>query len=373
MYLLKIIILILILCNVPAFALVAFGPLAGTILSYSSFLLIIVYYFLKKEKPIILFSFLLFGLLYFIIGILVKPIEGYSFVTTIIKFFIYTIFVVSLVKDTREIEIPLILIFIPISIIIESIFSSEEINRFGGISLNPNGAGFACIVGYVFNMNNKNNKNKIFGIILFSIGGLLTLSRTFILLWIISNVFYSFKNKSNLVYIIIAFLVLTNLINQLDESVFDLKRLQAFTDLFQGRYNESLDEDSRTETWALYYSRIFESPFVGNGYLSFSGSTYGEGINKVIEVGVHNTYLLLIGESGIFVLCFFLYILIKQLSFCIQSYKYSPLYLQLFSAITIFLLTSHNFFDNYFMLFLLIWIENAMNEINKNLITYNSI
>ena len=113
---LKLIILLIIFWNLPSFAAVNVNALTGSILSYGTFFLIIVYYFFnKKEKPIVSFIFL--GLLYFLISVLVDTVNTENFITTFIKYFIFIIMGIKVVKDTTDTGIYIFLLLGSLSII----------------------------------------------------------------------------------------------------------------------------------------------------------------------------------------------------------------------------------------------------------------
>ena len=220
---LRIIILFLILCNIPAFALVNFDAKAGSILSYLTFFLIIVYYFLnKKELP--LAQFIILGLLYFFISSIVDNQNTESLIVTSLKYFIFVIAGASVIKDTKKIEIYILLLLGSLSIIYEPFFGNILSGRYGGFYLNPNGAGFACLIGFCISISVADKKVRLVGQILFSIAGFVTFSRTFLLLWLLINMFslvISYKN----IYMILTGAVLFSFFLSLgDKFEFDLKK-----------------------------------------------------------------------------------------------------------------------------------------------------
>lgn len=352
---LKLIILLLIFWNLPSFAAVNVNALTGSILSYGTFFLIIVYYFFnKKEKPIVSFIFL--GLLYFLISVLVDTVNTENFITTFIKYFIFIIMGIKVVKDTTDTGIYIFLLLGSLSIIYESIFVTDIGGRFSGFYLNPNSAGFICILGYCFSLSIDNKILKILGQILFSIAGFVTFSRTFFLLWVLINIIslsISYKNA----YIIIMGLVLFSFFLSFGVKFdFNTRRLEAFSRLLDGEISDEMGEDSRTQIWALYYERIYESPIFGNGYLSFSGNTFGRGESAYYDEGVHNTPLLIIGEAGVFTFLYFIWIYGGFLAKGIRMYKNEPLIFLVSFSLFMYMLTNHNYFNNYLILFVSIWL-----------------
>ena len=352
---LKLIILLIIFWNLPSFAAVNVNALTGSILSYGTFFLIIVYYFFnKKEKPIVSFIFL--GLLYFLISVLVDTVNTENFITTFIKYFIFIIMGIKVVKDTTDTGIYIFLLLGSLSIIYESIFVTDIGGRFSGFYLNPNSAGFICILGYCFSLSIDNKILKILGQILFSIAGFVTFSRTFFLLWVLINIIslsISYKNA----YIIIMGLVLFSFFLSFGVKFdFNTRRLEAFSRLLDGEISDEMGEDSRTQIWALYYERIYESPIFGNGYLSFSGNTFGRGESAYYDEGVHNTPLLIIGEAGVFTFLYFIWIYGGFLAKGIRMYKNEPLIFLVSFSLFMYMLTNHNYFNNYLILFVSIWL-----------------
>jgi hypothetical protein len=367
---LKLIILVLILLNIPSFALKNVDALAGTILSYGTFILIIVYFFFnKKEKPIV--SLIVLGFLYFLISVIVNSQNSDNFFVIFVKYFII-IMATNLIKDTKEIEIYILLLIGALSVLYESIFIIDIGGRYSGFFLNPNIAGFICILGYCFSLIIDINKLRLFGQIVFTIAGLVTFSRTFLLLWILINVISLLINKKNIYKIFIAILLLSLFLKFGDKFDFDIKRLEAFTTFFDGKINDNMEEDSRTETWALYYDKIIDSPFFGNGYMTFSGKSYGYGEYASYQVGVHNTFLLILGEAGLFVFIYFVWI---YFGFMVRGYnlfKEKPSVFLISLVLILFLFTNHNFFDNYILLFFSMWLFFQINIFKiKNSKIYN--
>lgn len=352
---LRIVILFLILCNIPSFAKQSFGSSEGAILSLCLFLFIILYYFINKKEQ--LFSpFIIIGILYFLISPLIDPINTQSILPVILKYFIFIILGLSFIKDTKKVEIFFLLLLGSLSIVYESVFEDNLVGRFGGFYLNPNGAGFACLIGFCFSIFNKDNKIKALGQILFSFAGFLTFSRTFLLIWILINMFsllISYKNVYKILAGVLLFSVFLSLENKFD---FDVRRFEAFSSILDGKVSEGLEEGSRTETWEAYYDRIYASPLFGNGYLSFSGKTFGTGDNSYSIQGVHNTFLMILGEAGFFVFIFFTWIYCGFIVRGIKLFKEDPLIFFVSFSLFMFMLTNHNFFDNYLVLFVSLWL-----------------
>jgi hypothetical protein len=368
---LKTVLLVLLFGNLPSFFLVHLDATTGAILSYGTFLLIIIYFFYKKEIPII--PLVILGLSYFLISILVDSQNSDGFIATFIKYLIFVTLGASVIKDVTKNEIFYFFLFGALSIIYESIFVIDIGGRYSGLYLNPNFAGCICILGYCFSFSVSDKNIKTIGQILFSYAGFVTFSRTFLLLWVLINILslsISYKNSYKIFLGIILISFFVSFGNKFD---FNTKRLEAFATILDGKISQDLAENSRTETWAKYYDRILEQPFFGNGYSSFSGKTFGEDDRSYGIVGVHNTPLLIIGEAGIFVFLYFLWIYGGFIVSGIHYFKEDFLLLLVSFSLFIYMLTTHNFFNNYILLSISIWlyqqIETKKTEEHKTLKT----
>jgi hypothetical protein len=351
---LRIIFLFLVLCNFPSFALVHISPFAGTVLSYSTFLILITYSFFEKVLPIK--EYLLLGFFYFFISLLVDSTAFDSSLFLVIKYFIFFYCVNSILFYVKNIEIFGILILGCFSIFIEVYLSGGLVGRFSGFYLNPNAAGFAVLIGFIFSMSLFKSRLKILAQVLFSVAGFLTFSRTFLVLWIIVNLitfFHSFKNGLKLFFGVILFTLFIAFFQDLG---IDSQRFSAYSLALKGELSDDLAVDIRSDTWSIYYEDILNSLFFGNGFLSFSGKKFGSGFNEYSVQGVHNSYLMVLGESGIFVFIIFLFLHIRYLYVGFNVFSQFPVYFLLSISLALFLLTSHNFFDNYLILFLSAWL-----------------
>ena len=93
-----------------------------------------------------------------------------------------------------------------------------------------------------------------------------------------------------------------------------------------------------------------------NGYLSFSGNTFGREESAYYDEGVHNTPLLIIGEAGVFTFLYFIWIYGGFLAKGIRMYKNEPLIFLVSFSLFMYMLTNHNYFNNYLILFVSIWL-----------------
>ncbi|TCC92710.1 hypothetical protein FBD94_23525 [Pedobacter hiemivivus] len=297
------------------------NPAVGSILSYSTFLLIIIYYLsTDHHKPVI--PFIVFGLLFSLICLIVSSHFFEMLLVTFMKYFVFIIMVSNLVRDVKNTDIYCLLLIGSLSIIYEAIFVVGIGMGSTGFYLNANFAAYACLLGYIFGLSIENQKLKIAGQILFSIAGLVTFSRTFLLIWLLINllsVFVHYKNIYKVAMCVALFVVFL-----------------VFGDKF--------DFSSSTETWRYYYDKILSNPIWGNGYHSFS------------KESLHNTFLMIMGEAGIFALLYFMwmygYLLVKG----VHYFKDNPIIFFLSFSLVLFMLTEHSYFDNYLVLFISLWL-----------------
>jgi O-antigen ligase len=364
MKLLRYSILILILWSIPSFTLIYINESVGAVLSYLSISLMMLYYFLIENKSKPLFPFLLLGFSYFIIaglgydGVVVET--TYYFVN-FIKFILVIVFGAEILKNTTLKEIYIILIIGALSIICHALFFSGGVSygRYSGFYLNPNPAGVICLVGFSLSFGIKNVKLKLIGQLIFSFAGIITLSRYFISIWILLNLISVIVNKKNLIAPLISVVVLLFIIS-FSSSSFKLNtlRFEALQSIFSSNENlrtGSITNNSRDETWASYYDIILSKPFIGNGYKKI-------GEQNSLGGGVHNTYLLVLGEAGILPFIILIWIVVSLLLKGFKEYKSNLHYFLLAIVITTFLLVSHTFFGVFYYIFITLFLYLKLNE-----------
>lgn len=352
----RIIILFLIFCNLPSYFLAKASASLGQLLSYGTFLLIILYYIINENKKLIV-PFIVLGVSFFLIAIMVSAENNETYLVTMIKYFIIVIMGSIVVNDTTKEEIYTVLLLGCSSIIYESIFIEGIGGRYRGFYLNPNAAGYACILGYCLSFSITDKKLKTIGQLLFSIAGFMTFSRTFLLIWVLINLIsllISYKNVYKFVFGVALFSLFLSFGSKLDLSA---KRLNAFSGIMEGKVNDDLKEESREETWSHYYNKILDNPILGNGYHSFSGEISGPENNSfTIRNGVHNTFLMIIGEAGFFVLLYFIWIYGGFLVNGIKMFADMPLFFLVSFSLIMYMLTNHNYFENNLVLFVSMWL-----------------
>jgi len=347
---LKYLILFLVLCNIASIMIVGYGSATyGALLSAMTYGGLLLYYFLSsKNNPA--WPFVLFAIVYYTIsGAIDVPVEKFYF-RDFIKYLIMIVCGGELARRTTLTELMFFLGIGSSSILIHSIFFESKIGRFSGFYLDPNSASFICLLGCCMTYAIKSIKWRLIILFFYTFCGALTFSRSFFVLWFLMSIMASIQNRKNLNSIGLGIASLFLLLSLSVVLEVNTSRLS----LIEGALNNDFDshaanEDSRTETWSLYYDKVFEAPFFGNGYRSFSGKTG-------VIVGVHNTYLRIIGEAGIIALLLYLYfyglLLFKSVKvFWTEVHK--PL---LVVSIMILLLTIHNFVIDDYITLISLWL-----------------
>ena len=227
-------------------------------------------------------------------------------------------------------------------------------SRASGFFGNPNEAGFIanlCLIFLMFFFI-ENKKNK-FLIILFMIGSLYASFRSFSKISMLFSVllvgyFFFFMYKHQLkkriflklgVTMILSILVLlsTYAINNIDELTKDWDsnqklRIEAVTLLLTKGDLESTSDSERAEGFNTGLRMIKENLLVGKGYGYLQ---FGIISNKQ---GVHNTYIMIFGESGIIGFLLFILIFISLFIFLWEIRNHKSLFFLICSIVSLILL-----------------------------------
>jgi len=262
-----------------------------------------------------------------------------------------------LYRTTKK-EIYIILLIGSVSIIVNAlIFPLANPNfhptygRFSGFYLNPNFAGAICLVGYALSYAMTNKWLKFGGQLLFTLAGIFTLSRSFFVIWILINIASIYRDKKNIQAPLIGVLMVLIVLGFSGKLSLNSERFSALESIFTGKKVQSrtITKDARTETWALYTDMILDKPLLGNGYQKFQ-------IHRSGYPGVHNSYMMVIGEAGIlpFILMvgIYAYLLIKSY----KIFKTEPEYFYLSLVVSIALLVGHGYFSNFYNVFISMYI-----------------
>lgn len=356
---LKYFILCLFLLNIPSVTKVYINSSISNLFSILSFLLLILYYVLVERSKLNIWMIVL-GLLFFSIsnlsGVPNLPEENKDLFIYIFKYFVVVICGYELLKNTTTREVTFFLFLGSLTIILQTfLFNNPLIDygRYSGFYLNPNVAGFICLIGYGLSFASQNKNFRLIFQIVFTIMGLLTFSRTFVLLWLITNLIsikIDFKNVRVLLY---GFGILTAFVIYSEFLPVKNPRLAQLSAIVKGEEvnTAEINEGSRTETWSIFYDALFERPFFGNGYKSFSGYSH------ISQVGAHNTFLKIWGEAGIIVFVIFIAMYLTMVKQSLMFFESSPHIFLTAIAVILFLTTNHNFFDNGYILFISMWVQ----------------
>lgn len=351
---LKYVILTLFVVNIPLVALNSFGATYGTILSYTSYLLLIIYYIFYAVGRPPNYWLLYLGCLYFIISGLQIYVSGdeNSWLIGMMKFFVLMLFGNNLFREVTKKEMIFFLFIGALSVIANGFFFPSDYGRASGFYYNANPAGLACLFGYTLTYGLRNKTLRQVLQVVFTIGGIVTFSRTFIIVWILVNLFSIKKSRKNIRIFVLGIGVFLTLF--IAGELFNLggRRFESFkAAISNDRPKSSLDKDSRSGTWSLFYEDVMDSPILGNGYGSFQGG----GLHGV---GAHNTYLLIIGEAGIIPLIIFLIIISKYAILAWKKFQQDETLLYMSMTLALYFLTLHDFFEYPFMLSLVLFWTN---------------
>jgi O-antigen ligase len=233
--------------------------------------------------------------------------------------------------------------------------------RYSGFYLNPNLAATICLLGYSLSFAMRNIKWKLLGQILFTVGGLFTLSRTFIVVWLLITIIAIYRNKRNIVAPMIGAVTLILIFTFSGNLTLESRRFGALQSML-GQGNESTEvigEDRRDQTWAHYYDLIFDKPFVGHGFLNFQKKGIG-------LPGVHNSFLMVIGEAGIIPFIIMLMIYIQMLLRSYFFFDSHPWYLYITITLILSMMAGHGYFKNFITVFLSLYVYIRLFDLSTS-------
>jgi hypothetical protein len=306
--------------------------------------------------------FITFGILFFLISFIINAQFSISFLVTIIKYFIFITMMSTVLKDVKGEEVYSLLLLGCLSVIYEAVLVTNPGDTSSGFYLNANFAACASIIGYAFSLTITNKKLKTIGQILFTISGFVTFSIIFLFLWILINLLSVFANTRSIYKLVVYLCLLVVFISFADKLHLSKHRLSSLPGVSGKKIDDKLKAGRPSETWALYYDKILKNPIWGNGY----GQTVGEAdIRFTIQVGVYNTFLMIMGQAGVFALLYFLWIYGYITMNGLHFFKRNPNVFFLSLALILYLLTSHDYFDNYLVLFTSLWLYHEIYKMKK--------
>lgn len=363
MKVLKYILLTLILLNVPTFSIASISPTIGSLTSGLLLACIIIYYFLEKKHNIII-PLVLLGLSYYTISSLNFSGNTAEFLKDMIRYFVIILGTRNLAAVTKKNELSIMLLIGAISIIINAIMFSSLYGRYSGFYINPNMAGFICIIGFAFTFNIPIKSLKLAAQFLFTIAGLMTLSRTFILLFLLVNIIAICIDKKNILTLFAGAIGITIILG-FSSLKLNTDRFNALKSIFSDEVDTTtITEATREETWSKYIDDLLTYPLLGKGYKKLHGKP--KGTYRGNDRGVHNSFLMILGEAGIlpFLIAVYFYLILFFKS--IKQIRQEPVLFTLSIILISYLMVSHNYFDNAIILFISIWLYNRLNSNDNN-------
>lgn len=351
-----------------------FGASLGSLSSYLTSLSIIGFYVLVKDWHKPLWPFIILGLLYFLISSInytYLDIDN-AFIKQFFRFMIVVVFGAELAQRTTTKDFYFILLLGGISVIINAlIFPLANANftptygRYSGFYLNPNLAGSICLFGYAISLSISKRYWKLMGAFIFTLAGILTFSRTFIVVWLIINFLTILQSKKNIFIPAIGVIVLVIVLTFSQNLTLNKERFGALQSVFGEEQidTETIKKGSRQDTWALYYDMIMEKPLLGNGYLKLRIRKPYQGMP-----GVHNSFLMVLGEAGIIpfllMLGIYVYLLIKSFN----NFKTKPELFYISVVLLLNLMTGHGYFTNFQSVFIsmFVFIQLQKHSLNIN-------
>lgn len=351
------------LWGIPSFIKLATGlsNQIASLASYGMFILLLGFYLIsKKEKPLIIFVIL--GLLYFVISALSFIPDFNDYMNKFVKYIILIICGAELARQTTKKEFFIFCILGACSVLAHALLFQDDYGRYSGFYINPNGAGFICIIGYCLSFAIASKKLKLFGQLVLTLAGILTFSRTFIGLWLLVSLISVISNKRNSINFGLGLGAMIFVISLASFLQLNTVRLSAFESILNDNPSSgisTIQEGGRLETWSVYYDMILDKPIFGNGYELLSG--FDE-----TQQGVHNSFLKILGEAGIFPFLLFVGIYFYMFKKSLSTYKTKAHHLMLSITLIGILMIMHNYFDNNLILFTSLWLYVSLMENGAN-------
>lgn len=325
----------LILLNVNGFLYMAFGtPQLASALNYFTLFCAVILIYFKPVKFKINFNELVFitGFLSFMIfSVLSKQINDISIdletISYLFAYFTYLlIFIVFLISlsnfesnhfdDYLSFVMKLLLIssiMVPLSLFYRQFLAYPplELTRGFGLFANPNEAGIVscvCLALLMYLNVIRKSRKYLFLMAIPVIGVFASFSKSaMLILFLLVFLFILFKrSKVQISIFVLVALAIFSLISSFDFSLLNdfgfsdvqVRRLQQVFDIVAGDGLNAGTTSSRSLLWGFGYEMFLNEPFFGNGlgslhHMDYIKNEFGE------PQGVHNLYLMLLGESGI--------------------------------------------------------------------------
>jgi len=350
-----------------------------------SFVLIIIG--VRQEIPLsrefILYAFSI--ILYVAIGGIVGVIYSDAYISRVplLVFRYFTVLVVTLAAyygvclchSVRLEPLKIILIFSTIATFFIPFGTELNISgkiivdneRNAGLFGNPNEAGIIAALGFACALVYVSRKLILIALsIFFIVMAVLTFSKAVLLMLIIvyfTNLLLKGKLSTGALRLIVGVVVIYTLIILFRAEIPEqfegnqARRIEQFISIMMLEPSKESVESSRGYLWKIGYGYIYKHPLFGNGLgMLHSMDGANASVNDGHSQGVHNSYLLKFGDSGIFAILSFVLFLIVALY---QSFKlakqhiYARVALSYFIIFALDCIGTHNVellrFHNYLM------------------------
>lgn len=240
----------------------------------------------------------------------------------------------------------------------EILYGNGRIGRYAGLYINANAASAAMLFALLL-INMESGIYKILGFMVCVAAGFLTLSRTFMITFMIF-VILSFELTPRKLANILVFCLFVRFLLPFMELI-DLRseRLEFIYGLVQeGRIEGFFDsKNSRGDLRTEYSELIVENPIIGNGFNAFRSGKYVDS-----GLGVHNTFIAILGEGGalsfITILIFFGVLAVRF----INRLDFSSVRFKAFILVLTQFWVSHTFFEIPFRILLFSFLIHVVSQ-----------
>jgi len=339
------------------------------LLSFISGLISDNFKYLDIYLPIVLKSVLMVGVFSWLFSFILVHNQMQNYIKWLAIIIIISIFSIPILKYLN----------IEISYLLYTELLNDDIGRASGVFGNANIAAQFCVFGLIFilyyfhNVTKKYYKLGLLLILLVIFYSLyLTFSNTgFLNALVVIFLFFIFKSRSKfylfcklvLIFILVQIFIIPLLKDFVDEYYIsnDIPKIQQekidnfinIIDFANTNKQENVDYSFRDKLALKGWEKINQNPLIGSGLGSFS-------VDLDSGVGIHNSYLQVMGETGILVFIIYLFIFIRFVyNQVVQNQlDYNKfLVLAVLFSISIYMLSSHDVLYSERLLLFLVFIK----------------
>ncbi|MCC2618339.1 O-antigen ligase family protein [Aestuariibacter halophilus] len=302
------------------------------------------YWAVLRKPPVSQYLLVYLGVLtvYLGMGLLASVIHGLSridFSATVFVRYLTTAFIIVSVylhvkmlgpeSEQRLLRFVLVLIVIASALIPFSAYINisgalvTSSGRGTGVFANPNEAGIVAVSGIALALSLELPAWLRRSLIVFLAAmAVMTFSKTSMMLCLLVYLAYQGLKPSlgrSLVYVLVTVVIGWGTLSLFKQDIieqFDPKQAVRIAQLLnvltmQGDVSDDDLTSGRAELWELGMEKISRHPFMGNGLGELHSMEEARtSVNKGVGQGVHNTYLLKLGDAGIFALSGFLFFIL---------------------------------------------------------------